>query len=123
MTGDILSVLVPMGFALLLTILIEEAVAIFFFGKQWMGYLLVLLVNVATNPMINFLYLWLRTFLDIMPYSPLMILMEAVVVLVEYLLLSMGLNRRGKRWLALAFLMNVTSYLCGLLLLPVLQKF
>lgn len=111
-----------MGFALLLTILLEEAVAVFFFGKKWVGYLLVLLVNVVTNPIINFLYLWLNTYRSIAPYSPIMILLELIVIPVEYILLAQGLNSNRRRWLVLSFLMNTVSYITGLMLLPIIRQ-
>lgn len=120
MQSDSIPVLLSMGFALLLTILIEEVVAIFFFGKKWIGYILVLLVNVVTNPIINLFYQWLNTYRDITPYSPMMILLELIVVPVEYMLLAQGLNSKRMRWLVLSFLMNTVSYIAGLVLLPIM---
>lgn len=122
MQSDAIPVLISMGFALLLTILLEEAVAVFFFGKKWVGYLLVLLVNVVTNPIINFLYLWLNTYRSIAPYSPIMILLELIVIPVEYMLLAQGLNSNRRRWLVLSFLMNSVSYITGLMLLPIIRQ-
>lgn len=122
MQSDIIQVLIPMGYALLLTILIEEAVAVFFFGKKWIGYLLVLLVNVVTNPIINLLYLWLNEYLYIAPYSPIMILLELTVVPAEYMLLAHGLNSSRRRWLVLSFLMNSASYITGLVILPMARQ-
>lgn len=110
------SVIIKLGYALLLTILIEEVVAVFFFGFRWQGYLLVLMVNVATNPVINVVYQWMNTYFHLPPDGLIVVAMELAVVWVEYRLICYGLNSRSKRWLILSLAANSASYAMGLLI-------
>ncbi len=116
MQNEVVALITRLAFALLLTILIEETVAVFFFGLKWQGYLLVLMVNVATNPMINVIYQWLNIYFRIPPDGLIVILLELVVVWVEYRLISYGLNSKSKRWLLLSLAANSVSYAAGLLI-------
>lgn len=116
MQSEVFSLIIKLGYALLLTILIEEAVAVFFFGSRWVGYVLVLLVNVATNPVINVVYQWLNTYYRIPPYGLIVIVLELAVVWVEYRLISHGLNGRSKRWFFLSLAANSASYAAGLII-------
>jgi hypothetical protein len=115
MQNNLIPLLTQLGYALLMTIVIEEAVAVFFFGARWTGYLLVLLVNVATNPVINVVYQWLNSYFRIPPYGWVVIVMELAVVWVEYRLISHGLNSNAKRWFILSLVANTASYVTGLL--------
>lgn len=119
MQSEVVVLLTQLGCALLLTILIEEAVAVFFFGTRWSGYVLVLLVNVATNPVINVVYQLLNRYVHIPAYGWVVILMELVVVWTEYKLISFGLNDRSGRWLFLSIAANTASYCAGLFLMRV----
>lgn len=114
MENNLITLLIQFGYALLLTIVIEEAVAVFFLGTRWTGYVLVLLVNVATNPVINVVYRWLNSYVRISPYGLVIIVMELAVVWVEYRLISYGLNSKAKRWLILSLAANTASYVTGL---------
>ncbi len=106
--------LVHFGSALLLTIVLEEAVAVFFFGTKWIGYLLVLLVNVVTNPVLNIIYRWIYLIYPVPPYSLVIIVLEMVVVWAEYRLICHGLNSNEKRWFFLSLAANTFSYTIGL---------
>ena len=114
MQNEALAFIARLGCALLLTIVIEEAVAVFFFGAGKTGYVLVLLANVATNPVINVIYMWLNMSFRIPPYGIVVIAMELAVVWAEYRLISHGLNSRSKRWLFLSLAANSASYAAGL---------
>jgi len=117
MQNDLLSTLVHYGYTLLLTIIIEEVVAIFFFRKERIGYLLVLLVNVVTNPAINLFYTLINLYNKIPPYATAVILMELFVIWVEYRLIAHALNSRNKWWLIFSIAANAASYITGLVLL------
>jgi hypothetical protein len=114
MQNEALALIARLGCALLLTIVIEEAVAMFFFGAGKTGYVLVLLANVATNPVINVVSIWLNMNFHIPPYGIVVIALELAIVWIEYRLISLGLNSRSKRWLILSLAANSASYAAGL---------
>lgn len=116
MPSDLFFVLAHLGYALLFTVFIEEAVAVFFFRKERIGYLLVLLVNVVTNPAVNMIYTVINMYTRIPPYGAVVILLELLVIWVEYRLICHALNNRGKRWLVFSIAANAASYIIGLLL-------
>lgn len=109
--------LVQFGYALLLTIVLEEVVAAFFFGTKWIGYLLVLLVNVVTNPVLNIIYRWIYLIYPVPPCSFVIVVLEMAVVWVEYRLICHGLNNNTKRWFFLSLAANTISYTVGLVLM------
>jgi hypothetical protein len=114
MPDEAFALIARLGCALLLTIVIEEAVAVFFFGATKIGYVLVLLANVATNPVVNVVYQCLNIYFRIPPYGIVIIALELAVVWAEYRLISYGLNSRSKRWLFLSLAANSASYAAGL---------
>jgi hypothetical protein len=103
---------------LILTLLTESLVAFCFGFRKPKQFLTLSLVNLITNPLLNYILL-LYGFL-IRPEFPLAIttLVEIIIVLAEYKLLALVLSQEKKSKLfTLALAANLTSFLIGLILL------
>ncbi len=102
---------------LLLTIIVESGVA-FFFGlrnKTEIG--AVCLVNVITNPIMNFLLFANYYFNYFIQPTVFLLVLEVVVVLVEGSLLLIILRTDPKKMYVLSIVMNTCSFVAGLLIL------
>ncbi len=101
--------------SLLLTIVIEGAIA-FLLGFRKKELLLVLtLINVITNPILNYLLLVLG-FLGIEVTLIRVFLLEIVVVIAEWRLLVYAFGNSSRRFLTLSILANAASFLAGVLI-------
>jgi len=99
------------------TILIEgsAAYAIGFRERQFV--LVMILVNLITNPFMNFIVV-LLAYLQMSSYLYWIILpLELVLIPVEYSLLSYAIPQRKKELLRLSAVMNLTSFAVGLIFL------
>ena len=102
--------------ALLLTEIVEVAVALFLGYRHWRAIIAVILVNLVTNPSLNYL-LFLNEGLGIIKHRfPLILFSELGVVVVEWALLVFALREDKKSLFVLSFAMNTCSYLTGLLI-------
>jgi hypothetical protein len=102
--------------ALLLTEIVEIAVALFLGYRRPREIIAVFLVNLVTNPSLNYL-LFLNDYFGIVRHRfPLILLLEAGVVLVEWALLVFALRGNKLSLFVLSFAMNTSSYLTGLLI-------
>ncbi len=103
--------------AFLLTIVLEVAVALVLGYRRRHEIACVVLVNVFSHPLANYL-VWIIGELRSTPIRPLeILLLEAAVVIVEWLLLCYALPRRRKSGLfVLSLAMNSGSYLAGTLI-------
>jgi hypothetical protein len=102
--------------ALLLTILIEVSVALVFGYRSKREIFSVLLVNLITEPVLNYLLL-INSYFSLVSASILFILLlESVVILVEWRLLAYALDGDSKRLFVLSLVMNLASLVVGLLL-------
>jgi hypothetical protein len=101
--------------ALFLTIVIELCVALAFGYKEKKALYLVVLVNLLTHPVINYI-IFVNSIFSLMPYQPLVIILEIIVVIVEWQALSYGLNSKKIKLFYLSLYMNAVSYGIGLLL-------
>lgn len=102
--------------ALLVTEIVEVAVALFLGYRRWRAILAVILVNLVTNPSLNYL-LFLNECLGLIKYRfPLILFLELAVVVVEWALLVFTLREDKKSLFILSFAMNTCSYLTGVLL-------
>lgn len=100
--------------ALLLTISIEVFVALMFGYKNKKEILSVILINLITQPALNFL-LFINTYFSLIPVNIQSILAsETIVILVEWQLLVYALQRNPKRLLVLSLVMNLASFAIGL---------
>ena len=100
---------------LLLTILIEVIVAILLGYKKRDEILLVILANIITNPALNYLLI-LNNYLRVFKYSALVILLEILVVLIEWQILYFALKKPRSKLFILSLAMNTASFLLGLLI-------
>lgn len=101
--------------ALLLTVAIEIIVAVLFWYRNKESILSVVLVNLITNPLANFLVLF-NSYTNLLPENTLIIIIEIGVVLAEWGLLVYALRLEPKKMLLLSVAMNVASYAVGLLI-------
>ena len=93
--------------------MLEEVWRIFWYKMDW---LLVLFANVATNPVLNIIYM--RIYLiSCSACSFVIVVLEMAVVWVEYRLICHGLNNNTKRWFFLSLAANTISYTVGLVLM------
>jgi len=102
--------------ALLLTIAIEVIVALLFGLRSKQELWTVVLINVITNPLLNYLITVNGYFHLISQTTILILCLEVAVVLVEWRLLVWVLRQSTKKTLLLSFVMNTCSYLAGLLI-------
>ena len=102
--------------ALLLTEIVEIAVALFLGYRRPREITAVFLVNLVTNPSLNYL-LFLNDYFGIIRYRlPLILFSEVAVVFVEWALLVFALRGNKKSLFLLSFTMNTCSYLTGVLI-------
>jgi hypothetical protein len=102
--------------ALILTIVIEVFVALAFGYRHKKEMIAVVLVNLITQPALNY-FLLLNSFFSLITANiQFILLLEIVVILVEWWLLVYTLKRDVTRTFALSLVMNLTSFFLGLLL-------
>ena len=101
--------------ALILTISIEVPIGLFFGLRKKTEISAIILVNVITNPLLNYLIYITRVFTTFNINIVEIILLELVVVLVEWRLLLFSLRLNQKKLLILSFFMNLFSFLMGIL--------
>jgi hypothetical protein len=108
------SYLINYAIAFVLTVVIEVAVALALGYRKRLEIACVVCVNVFSWPLVNYL-IWITASLQATPIStPQILLFEAGVVIVEWLLLCYALPRRTKgRLFILSLAMNCTSYIVG----------
>jgi hypothetical protein len=100
-------------FALLLTLAIEGAVAWLFGFRQGRSQLAIAMINCLTNPALNLLLLILA-WLGVEVHLPLVILLEILVVVVEWRLLVYVFGAPKRRLFILSLLANAASFLAGI---------
>ena len=102
---------------LILTILIEETV-IFLLGYRNKIILLVAaLVNVITNPVANYIVMTNNIFNIIKPDISLVIILEVLIVYIEWKILEHSLpNQEKQSYLILSIMMNLASFFTGTIL-------
>jgi hypothetical protein len=116
-------ILTRVGVALGLTLAVEVPVGAALGLRSRNALVAVVMVNVVTNPALNFLYLaaaglgWLRP-LSSWVIGAMFAAAEGLVVIIEWRLLLWALGGRSPRMLAISAAMNVTSAGLGLALGP-----
>jgi len=101
------------------TLVLELPVAVAFGLRTRQALLAVVLVNLITNPLLNYLSAATAHFVD-WPHGStasvavIIVTAEALVVIVEWRLLTWALGEPSRRMLALALCMNAVSTLAGL---------
>ncbi len=104
-------------YPLAITIFIEIVIAcmIGFKKKEYLSS--IILVNIITNPIVIFLcyYIYpnwkiLENYGIVVEFNIFLIVIEIFVVILEYVLLSFALRKKGWKILVLSIIMNITSY-------------
>jgi len=106
--------------ALLLTIVVEAPVGWLLGLRTWHGQLVLLLINVITNPLLNLLInalAYFGAYTVKSPFDPLLIGLECAVIVLEAMLLKVALGKTAGRAAALSIAVNASSWLAGALLL------
>lgn len=101
--------------ALFFTIAIEILVAVVFGYRNKVAILSVVLVNLITNPLANYIVLF-NTYIHLLPENILVGILEISIVFAEWGLLVYTLKKEPRKLLLLSITMNMASYLFGLLL-------
>ncbi len=110
------SVIVDLLIVLSLTVVIEWAV-VFLFGYRNIGvFLVVALINMVTNPLLNFAIALIQHLNLFEVNVPVLLIFESAVILVEWRLLNLAISGGSRRALLLSAVMNLTSFLLGLIL-------
>ena len=103
--------------ALILTILIEETVIFLLGYRNKNTFLVVSLVNVITNPIANYIVMTNNIFNIIKPNISLVIILEVLIVYIEWKILEYALpNQEKQSYLILSIIMNLASFLTGIIL-------
>ncbi|MEI6266278.1 MAG: hypothetical protein WCP14_00070 [bacterium] len=104
--------------ALLGTLLIEVPIAFFLGYRTIKEIISVIAINVLTNPLLNLLII-INSLLLFVNYQLLVLLLEVIVVISEWLLLRYVLaeDYPRKRFLLDSIILNTTSCLIGLIII------
>ena len=115
MSGVVLNIVT----ALVLTLIIETVIAYLFKFKSKDELSVIVYMNLITNPTLNFILLLVVFFYGV-NYVLIVIILEIIVVLVEFLILNYVFKYKygWKKLLLLAFILNVISFTIGALITP-----
>lgn len=111
--GQILKILGYLLPPLLITIAVECTLVFLLFRKAQYSYY-VLLLNILTNPLLNFIMLIYYSYFGMTHYYLLLYALEAIVVIVEGLLFSKMSDMKVWKALILSLVLNAGSYISGL---------
>lgn len=101
--------------ALFATVSIELIVAFVLGYRNKVSISSVILVNLITNPLANFIVLF-NSYIYLLPENVLVVIIEVSVVIAEWGLLVYMLRKEPKKLLLLSIAMNLASYVFGLFL-------
>jgi len=102
---------------LLSTLAIEIIVALIFGYRNKRAVMSIIFVNLITNPLTNY-FLWLNTYFHLFSADLLhVIMLEILVVCIEWGLLVFALRRNIRSLLPLALTMNSASFIVGFIFL------
>ena len=104
--------------ALFLTLAIELAVAIAFGFRTRRELSVVALVNIITNPALNFFLMAAYNLALIRPTLSLILFLELLVVITELFLLAYTLRKKPVDLLLMVAIMNGASFLAGIAINP-----
>lgn len=108
--------LISIGSALLLTEVIEfiTAYILGYRGKEF--YKTLALINILTNPLLNYIIQVLFFFKLLYFRFPIVILLEVFVVIAEWRIFYYVFSKESKSYLGLSVIINASSFLIGLLI-------
>jgi len=102
--------------ALLLTEVVEFVAAYIMGHRGKEFYIALVLVNLITNPLINYILLVLYTLKLLHFRLIIIIILEIIVIISEWRILSYALPKKIKSFLTLSIAMNISSYLVGVMI-------
>lgn len=102
--------------ALILTLISELTVLRLFGYKRKIELVSVILVNLITNPLLNYIFLSNNYFGFLTVNIFTILLMEFIVVLVEWRLLVFALEKNAIKLFVLSLVMNFCSFMLGVIL-------
>ena len=103
---------------LLCTIVIECGIALIL-GYRKKDLLNVLLVNILTNPIVSTLPVYFNYYHGLRARNTCLYILEGLVLIVEGFIYVKVLKRRKINGFILSFILNLSSYLIGLLISPI----
>lgn len=106
---------IVMLISLLCTLTIELGIA-YIFKYRGKDLINVLLVNILTNPLLNSIIVAINYYYGLKTRNISLIILEIMVVLIEGFIYQKYLDRRRINGYLLSLLLNVSSYLIGLLI-------
>ncbi len=102
--------------SLLLTILIELSISTFLGIKTRNDIRIVILVNICTNPIVVYIANILKLLNNNLLYILTVIVLEIIVVFVEFRLYNKSLKNYKKSKFILSLVNNISSYIIGILI-------
>jgi hypothetical protein len=108
-----------MLFALLITIAVECLTAFVLGYREKVQIYIVVLVNVITNPLLNYILMVMRFIWHANVNIYLIMLLEAAVIIIEWRIMAYALRVESKKLLILSAVMNGVSYGVGVLIFGV----
>ena len=100
-------------YALILTIIIELSVIYLLGFREKLLFYSLIIINILTNPLLNFIVNRLNeTYIDFNFLH--IILLEILVVIIEWLLLKLVIKSKQLPLFKISFIINSTSFLIGL---------
>ena len=100
-------------YALILTIIIELSVIYLLGFREKLLFCSLIIINILTNPLLNFIVNRLNeTYIDFNFLH--IILLEILVVIIEWLLLKLVIKSKQLPLFKISFIINATSFLIGL---------
>ena len=99
-----------------LTELIEMAVGYALGVRRWREFAAIFLVNVLTNPALNYLFILNETYFHVRVTWQFFFAVEAAVVVIEWALLVFALRQKIAFWFVWSLLANFSSCAAGILL-------
>ncbi len=101
---------------LFLTIVIELTVSFFFGFRKKIEITAIIFINLLTNPILNYFLLVNDHFSFFKINLLIILLLEIIVVLIEWKLLVFALQEKPKKLLTLSLVMNFCSFFIGVLI-------
>ncbi len=107
-------ILISSLLATFLTILVESFITFCLGHRERKVFFCVILVNLITHPVVCF-FLYTNSLIGLFNSNNYfsIILLELIIVLIEFGLLFFTFRGNWRKWLMLSFLMNLGSYLLG----------
>lgn len=113
------NIIISLIVSLLVTIIIELIVARLFGFRKKHELLVVVLINLITNPVLNYLILlknYTATNYQTEALSPFVVVLEIIIVIIEWLLLRFALNNKSTKLFLFSLVANACSFLMPVIL-------